>query len=275
MTTAPWLVPPDFIGAANAGAHIGLTQQEMQRQAEQHAAELALRADELAARTGQANAERAQQQNQFEAGNALRDAAQKNSFLLGQERNQNQANAIQNLGEYNMSRSALDEAKAKALERGDWLNAVNGNLRTTALQNLPDLMSAHPELTKTEILSRFPMLKANDVPNPVKPVVEKPAPAFPADVQSQLFKQLLANSQGGTNVDQAISGLHRFMSPTAQDDTQAADALQAPTAAPTTLPNPTASSPLPLPNSKSELVPGEIYNTSRGPATWDGSQFTQ
>lgn len=45
-----------------------------------------------------------------------------------------------------------------------------------------------------------------------------------------------------------------------------------PTPAPS-VPNPVAP-PMPLPSSKADLKPGVVYNTSRGPAIWNGTAFT-
>jgi hypothetical protein len=36
-----------------------------------------------------------------------------------------------------------------------------------------------------------------------------------------------------------------------------------------------AEKPLDLPKAKTDLVKGKIYNTARGPATWDGEKFVQ
>lgn len=238
--TPSWLTPPNFLAASEAGARTGLSQQEMIRQSEEHAAELALRADEAATHAGQANAEMSQQQHQFDAGNDLRRKAQANALILGQQHNQNVATGLENQASYNDARSELDKARANALDHQNFLTGVNSNLRSISLQNLPELMATHPELTKTEILSRFPALHAGDVPNPVKPL--KPAALYPADVQNQMFKQLLKNSAGGTNVDDAISGFNRYMNPTPDLPTNAA-----PDDAAASLPSPSSSSPVAAP----------------------------
>ena len=112
---APWTQAPDYLGASESGARLGLSQQEMQRQSDQHAAELALRADELSARMGQAAAERDQQQKQFDAGNALRTAALQQQGMLGTQRNQNIADRI-------TAAQALQKSRQDFLERNSNLN---------------------------------------------------------------------------------------------------------------------------------------------------------
>jgi hypothetical protein len=213
----PWIQQPDFIGAANAGAHIGLSAQEMQRQSDQHAAELALRADELAARMGQENASRAQEQNQFEAGNALREAAQRNSFLLGQQENQNTATR-------NAAVAELDREKVNQLkDRGIFVNSGNGifekNPVTGKWSNVPG--STRPPAP---------------VPVYVPPVAAIPATeAQPADVTSHWIRNLIpfgAHVPDTTNSPAIEANPGRPAIPGHYERMSAADALQTPVAAP-------------------------------------------
>lgn len=225
---ASWLRAPDYLGASEAGARLGLSRQQMLEQADQHAAELALRADELRAENSRASSQRMQEQNNFNAGLDLRRAALKQQGLLGGERLQDEESRTSAI-------SGLDQARTDALNRKGLSDSVNSRVRQTSLQNLPELMAAHPEMTKAEIFASFPMLKPGDIPNPVKPAVKPVKPLFPQGVQDQLFKQLLANSRGGTNVDDAVSGLKRYMTPPdesaqQQPEPAAAESLAAPTA---------------------------------------------
>ena len=64
--------------------------------------------------------------------------------------------------------------------------------------------------------------------------------------------------------DQALAEVRRLRGTNAQPPAATA---RPPAAAP-------ASGALPLPASQGDLVTGKIYNTSRGPATWNGSGFT-
>jgi hypothetical protein len=83
---ADWLRPPDFIGAARAGASIGLSQAEMHQRAAEHAAELALKRDELSASMSRAAAEREQAGKENDAAMALKQSALQQAGLLGGER---------------------------------------------------------------------------------------------------------------------------------------------------------------------------------------------
>lgn len=216
MPIAPWTIPPDFIGAANAGAHIGLSQQEMQRQADQHAAELALRADELAARTAGANADRTQQQNQFDAGNALRETAQRSAFLLGQERNQNTASKDSAIAELNQGK--LDELR----KRGIFVNSGNG------------IFEKDPETGKWSNVpgsTRPPPL----VPVYVPPVAAvPPVEAQPADVTSHWIRNLIPfgnHVPDTTNSPAMPANPGRPAIPGHYDRVPASEALTAPGAA--------------------------------------------
>jgi hypothetical protein len=231
-TIAPWLTPPDFLGASEAGARLGLSRQQMLEQADEHAADLALRADELRSNNSQVQAAQQQKQNQFNAGLQLRQAALKQQGLLDGERLQDEEGRTSAI-------SALDAARTDALNRKKTLDSSNSRIRDLSLQNLPDLMASHPDMTKAEILHRFPLLKSSDVPA-VRPVKIPPAQSLPPGVQDQLFRQLLANSAGRTNVDDAISGLKRYTTPASDEspapsEPSAAESLTAPTPAQSSL----------------------------------------
>ena len=92
-------------------------------------------------------------------------------------------------------------------------------------------------------------------------------------IKDMLFKQLLTNSSGGTNVDEAISGLKKYTTDPADEATPeaapapAADALQPPTDAGTGLPSEDDTSQIPTVNSQDEydaLAPGAQYRDSNG-----------
>lgn len=119
----PWIQSPDFVGAARAGSEIGLSEAKMHQQAAQHAADLALRRDELSARMSQEASERAQQQKQAEAALALRESDLKMRGLLGQGRLDNQAEAIS-------ARDALERSKPLFANTGGGLMQFNPDSKT-------------------------------------------------------------------------------------------------------------------------------------------------
>ncbi len=204
----------------------------------------------------------------------MRQEALRQQGLLGSERIGNEQDKIS-------SADALNQAKIAALQQKPVIDSINQNVRTTSLGNLPELMAAHPEMTKPEILARFPTLRGQDfsiAPKP-KPVVAKPL--YPPGIQDQLFKQLLANSTGKTNVDEAIAGLQKYMQPpvdvestvTPAPEMSAGDSLSAPTAEsvdglPASPAAPAAAAPeIPTVNSQEEydaLAPGAKYLDSNG-----------
>ena len=201
--------------------------EQAQEHAESLAAESSLERDRLNAQ--QQNI--ARQQNNVSAANALREAALKQQGLLGTQRIQNESDSIS-------ARSALDQAKTDALNKK---NNTDSNLKTMSIQAAAQMKSQNPSISDAELISRFPMLSPKDIPPSPRVAtggVGKVSPLFPPGVQDQLFKQLLVNSQGGTNTDEAVSGLKRYMTPpptgtaTAPDSnvTSAADALTQPTA---------------------------------------------
>ncbi len=266
---ASWLRAPDFAGASQAGFRLGLARQEMLERANEHAAELALQADVLRQRSSEQAASRAQEQGQFDAGLSLRRDALRQQGISDQQKfgvDQSRADSVK---EFN-------QAKIAAMNRKPVMDAINQNVRTSSLDNLPQLMSAHPEMSKPEILSRFPMLRGADIPSRQKPPAIKPL--LPAGVQDALFKMLLSNSRGGTNVDDAVTGLQRYMQPatdvgaTVTPD-ESAGASLAPTAEsvdglPASPAAPTAAAPaVPTVNSQDEydaLAPGAAYLDSNG-----------
>lgn len=142
VVIAPWLNPPDFIGAARAGAQIGLSEAEMRQQAEEHAAELALKRDQLAVEMSQAEAERSQKQQEQNAALALRQAALQQQGLLGRGRLENQSNEIS-------ERDALERARIDAAnKKGIFVNTGNGLFQkdpvTGAWSQVPNTSSPKP-----------------------------------------------------------------------------------------------------------------------------------
>lgn len=114
---APWLSPQDFIGASSAGSRAGLSMLQMIQDAKDKAAALALQRDELASRGDQQNADRAQRGSEEAAANALRYAQLKQEGVLGTQKLQNQATALDQREGNLTAREALDNAKAEALQR--------------------------------------------------------------------------------------------------------------------------------------------------------------
>jgi hypothetical protein len=225
---APWLQPPDFLGASEAGTRLGLQQQEMLRQSQEHADQLsataALERDRLAASAN----ENAQQQRQFAAAQALKEAQMKQAGLLGSERVQNQADSVSAAAE-------LDKSREGALDRAGVQKGKDAHFQDISRQAAAEYKTAHPETSNAELMSRFPMaFKSNsEIPTvPKAPIVKPPAPMLTPGIKDMLFKQLLTNSSGGTNVDEAISGLNKYASPPAAEaapeaaPASAADALQ-------------------------------------------------
>lgn len=106
-----------------------------------------------------------------------------------------------------------------------------------------------PEANKVDVLR-----EPTNEPKPISPSVALGAVSDPvkaAFIESNLGKPALSNL-----VEVARSGLPKSAA--------AAPATTAP-----------AEVPLPLPKKKSELMAGKLYQTSRGPARWDGSQFVK
>jgi len=267
--SAPWLTPPDFLGASESGTRLGLQQQEMLRQSQEHAEQLAATAalehDRLAASAN----ENAQQQRQFNAAQALKEAQMKQAGLLGGERIQNQADAIS-------AASGLDKARVDALNRQGVQKSQDSHFQDISRQAAAEYKTAHPETSNADLMSRFPMaFKSNgQIPTvPKPPVVKPPAPFLSPGIKDLMFKQLLANSSGGTNIDEAISGLNKYANPPAAEaapeaaPASAADALQPPTDAGTGLPSEDDTSQIPTVNSQDEydaLAPGSQYRDSNG-----------
>ena len=266
---APWLQPPDFLGASEAGTRLGLQQQEMLRQSQEHADQLAataaLERDRLAASAN----ENAQQQRQFAAAQALKEAQMKQAGLLGSERVQNQADSVSAAAE-------LDKSREGALDRAGVQKGKDAHFQDISRQAAAEYKTAHPETSNADLMSRFPMAFKSNASIPTVPkalVVKPPAPMLTPGIKDMLFKQLLTNSSGGTNVDEAISGLKKYTTDPAAEATPeaapapAADALQPPADAGTGLPSEDDTSQIPTVNSQDEydaLAPGAQYRDSNG-----------
>ena len=235
-----WLNPPDFLGASESGARLGLTRAQMLEQAQEHAdslsASAALERDRLASENARASAAQAENQKQFTAAQALKEAQLKQGGLLGSQRIQNQADAIS-------AAAGLDAARIDALNRQGVQKTKDAHFQDISRQAAAQYKTDNPNVSNAELMSRFPMaFKSNsEIPTVPKAPVIKPQ-TLPLGIQGQMFKQLLENSSGGTNVDEAISGLKKYINPPATEtetpDTEApaADSLQPATDAGTGLP---------------------------------------
>jgi hypothetical protein len=111
------LQPPDFIGAASAGSRAGLSMLQMIQDAKDKAAALALQRSEIASRAESEGANRAQRGSEDAAANALNYAQLKQQGILGTQKLQNQATALDQREGNLTAREALDNAKAESLQR--------------------------------------------------------------------------------------------------------------------------------------------------------------
>lgn len=107
---APWLQPPNFMGAAEAGARLGLSRDEMLQQAAQHAAQLDVERQRINAETALRNQTLAQRNQNAQAALALREAAIRQAGILGAGRLSNQQESID-------SAAALRKAQEEALQQ--------------------------------------------------------------------------------------------------------------------------------------------------------------
>jgi hypothetical protein len=244
----------------------------MLEQAKEHADSLAsaaaLERDRLASENARASAAQAENQKQFTAAQALKEAQLKQAGLLGSQRIQNQADAIS-------AAAGLDKARIDSLNRAGVQKTKDAHFQDISRQAAAQYKTDNPNVSNAELMSRFPMaFKSNsEIPTVPKAPVIKPQTLSPG-IQGQMFKQLLQNSSGGTNVDEAISALNKFRNPPAADvapqDTSApaADALQSAPDDGTGLP-PTDSGVSDIPTVDSQeaydaLAPGAQYRDSNG-----------
>ncbi len=220
----PWLsptAPSTFIDAARSGAQIGLQQQAQAEQALEAAQRNSLGYAQISAQQAEA-ADRA---------NAMRqDAAIRANDLLMGRNNQvaEQQKAASDLdtfrhdqldqqGQLTTAQQALEAQKLKQIAdlQTDKVGAMR--YKSLAVQSAAAYKAANPDVSPAELISRFPgafenVTGALSTPNKIAPLT-KTVPEFSPGLQDQIFKQELINSQGGTNVDQAVNALRSYTKP--------------------------------------------------------------
>ena len=184
--------------------------EQAQEHAESLAAESSLERDRLNAQ--QQNI--ARQQNNVSAANALREAALKQQGLLGTQRIQNESDSIS-------ARSALDQAKTDALNKK---NNTDSNLKDDVHSGGgSNEVSKNPSIFQTRNwISRFPMLSPKRHSAVAKGFNWRRWKSFAAIPAGSSRPIIQATSwlilKAGTNTDEAVSGLKRYMTPTPDRD---------------------------------------------------------
>lgn len=220
----PWLspsAPSTFIDAARAGAQIGLQQQSQA----QEALEAAQRNSLGFAQIG------AQEREAADRANAMREdaAIRANDLLMGRNNQvQEQATAASDLNKFRQSQldeqtqqSQAEQAlKTRALDQALTQQSDKAGMaryKSLAVQSAAAYKAANPDISPSELISRFPAAFENvtgSLTTPAKIIAPKPTPPeFSNGIQDQIFKQELQNSEGGTNVVQAIDALRRYTHP--------------------------------------------------------------
>jgi hypothetical protein len=198
---APWLKPPDFLGAAEAGARLGLSRQQMLQQAAQHAATLAAEGQKAAAAQSMEQSRMRQASDQAAAANALREQAIKQAGVLGQGR--------------------LDTEGAAIQQRGDAASAVNA------------LRQQQMKTAQADKMQKFQndYLLAEDKASAAKASPKADKSPYTAWERDKIYQTLMANPQNQTNLDVVLPKFRQYVSggpPTAPaSPTPAADALMA------------------------------------------------
>lgn len=222
----PWLSPTasqTFIDAAKSGAQIGLQQQQQAEQALEAAQRNSLGFAQIGAQERDTDSRTA----------AMRDdaAIRANDLLMGRNNQvQEQATAASDLDKFRQAQldeqtqnnEATNAIKSRALDgAASALDAKQGMSRykTLAVQSAAAYKAANPDVSPAELISRFPGAFQNpsgSLTTPAKIIAQKPVPPeFSNGIQDQIFKQALLNSQGGTNIDQAVSSLRGYTRPQA------------------------------------------------------------
>jgi hypothetical protein len=211
---APWLEPPNFLEASKSGAALAQQRRDMLERAAEHAAQIGLEHDRLGVESSIRAGALKQHNDQVNAAIALRQAALKQAGLLGQERIDNRA------GE-DSAIEGLKKAQQEAIER------------KTALAKDPNAMSLKDEFAwfDKQDAQRAKEKALADHNAAITAAAASKASSIPAGLQSAIFTQLLKNSTGGTNVNQALEGLNNYKMPPAPAEDSASASLLAPTAA--------------------------------------------
>jgi hypothetical protein len=212
----PWLQPPDFIGAARSGAQIGLSEADMHQQAAEHAAELALKRDQLSAEMSHLASENQARREQQNAALELRREVLKQQGLLGSERNQNQADAL----------TARTELEKTRLNKPTFANTGSG------LFERDPVTGAWNAVPGTSKPAKEPLVKiATGVDESGKSILEN----IPA---SQALKALQGSGYAGWSKNphnQAalayVNGITPQPTETATNQPSAAEALKSPASA--------------------------------------------
>ena len=217
----PWIIPVDALAAARAGsaagdaqAQLGLSREQLAQSAEQHAAELALQRDDMMARAqaqGQAMQARQQQQS---AADALRQQAINQQGVLGQGRIGVEQ---QGVDERSNAASAADQLRQQQIKQAQQAAQQKDKVAQDTSAAAALITAAPDKNGWTPKISDAIQLYPNANPEVLNKLVTKPTESagesLSPGVQDQIFKQELANSQGGTNVDQAITALNKYKNP--------------------------------------------------------------
>jgi len=195
-----WIKAPDVLGAAEAGTRLGLTRAQMLEQADEHAAQIAVERDRIAAESAARGQALHQERENQSAALALRQQALKQAGLFGQGRLDNQTDAMQEKAHHDAANELFQADRGKQIFQ-DRQNAQHNKDMAWFNQIDKEEKARKAQASK----SAADALKSN---------------ALTPGIRDQIFKQLLSNSTGGTNVDEAISGLNKYSNPTASDSLQ-------------------------------------------------------
>lgn len=282
MSTPPWLnvTPQTFLGAMEAGTSAGLRERAQESSESEAADRLRLAYDSLAAhermQNKTANAKLAQNQAAMDLRRQQMEGLQDyrnqrlGQFDTEEDRRQSAANA---LNEYRDARlGQIDRAQDISEEKAD--NMVNrGEAKVVTFPELPGV-----KFVQNPSGAVFKVGSAPRGPNVQLEASGKPK-GYSGPLSDPTIQSLM-----GTNAPAALAPpapeQPKMLPPTADNP----NALRLGTSAGNlAIGNPSggglspsleASGPLPMPKTKDDLVKGQVYQTARGPAVWDGENFT-
>ncbi len=276
----PWISvgPTDYLHAVQAGGAAGLGIAEAQN-----------RAREAAART--AEAQRAAAQQQWEFGEKMRQAAEEHASHdeLEKAHLAQQAAALAQTGEYQKGMLGYHtQSLNDAMQRAAMANESRGNLLDLRAQHYNDLMDwrqqlmdqrdrlAEKKLNPTDYYTEEidPSTGSEAVPAKTDRWFGLPdVPAVPAVPAHGKITRRVPIGRLGAALGEAPP------EPLPSDYQLGTPEPAAPNMGSLLNAQPGVDqswmTPTPIPKSKSELVTGKVYMTSRGLATWDGEKFVK
>jgi hypothetical protein len=252
-TVAPWLIPTDVIRSASAGANVGLTARARDLQAaaqRQAAAEFAAKLNQQAY---QFSAE------QDLAAQRLAAAQDEHAARLAAELRQQDALDAYRQGELKVRNKEAETHAARLLK-------ANFEPRTVEVGG-KQLWQVEPNRYM------FPPSSGATTRTPLDVVASQKL--LSNDIQEKTMR--LRKAQEGAELGEKAAAAELPQLQSALDVLKANYVKNSTNwmSVPSTNAPVATTQPSPLPASKSELVSGQTYITSRGPAVWNGTAFEQ